>query len=509
MATHGGFEWISTTTASHGQGVSKSDRLTIRRQAIKRVSIARRQSGNHGQINLGQFPVFIRSGQPWVHCDVPRILEGSRDTRTAYTGSSLNTKEIVALRTEGNKDEAQARLISQPSWISPLGTHQSTIDSLKSRTGVDILGLSTLTVSHIYHAVSDFLSLHPNRVKLLHEPRQSYLQHISQRYGRTKCLDCAVDALVLKVREALDPPGSTCHTLVVASIGRALHTLQSAIKDPTMCVESDVLCAAEVFSIIEVLSLPGESAWMHHISGAAQLVQVRGTSRFESDYDKDMLLSLVGPIVCEAIRKNETCFLQQRQWQEVLKSSETTATKEISERSRVTILFRRLMTFLPGLFRDVSSVCYGCSCAGRTVPSLISDICSFYEKMRQLYHYVKVQVPSSYSQSVGIDLVYEILATSLGALSMASRLMNVLGIAMQDDLEQAALVYALEIKMLEADVGPSNGRLSFYLSQKGSVADSVLSTSTVWRTVPGHVIEAGRFEMWCQALQRLTCNHPF
>ena len=68
---------------------------------------------------------------------------------------------------------------------------------------MDMLSLSALTMSHICHAMSDFLSSHPNRVKLLHEPSCSYLQYILRRYGRSRCLDYAVDALVFKVREAM------------------------------------------------------------------------------------------------------------------------------------------------------------------------------------------------------------------------------------------------------------------------------------------------------------------
>ena len=165
------------------------------------------------------------------------------------------------------------------------------------------------------------------------------------------------------------------------------------------------------------------------------------------------------------------------------------------------------MTFLPGLFKDVSSVCIGCNCARRTASSLSLDIQHFYERMRQLYHCVRAQIPLTYDPFAGLDLAYEVLATSLGALSMASRLMSALGISGQDNLEEAALAYAFGITMVEAEVGFSNRRLSFYLSQKASIADSVISTSTVWRIVPAKVTEKWRFEIWCRALQRLTCNH--
>lgn len=47
----------------------------------------------------------------------------------------------------------------------------------------------------------------------------------------------------------------------------------------------------------QVLELSDESAWAHHISGASQLLQLRGPKMVQTDYEADLVVSLIGPIV--------------------------------------------------------------------------------------------------------------------------------------------------------------------------------------------------------------------
>jgi hypothetical protein len=59
MSTNTNFEWILSGTDTKGYNVSKSDRIAIRRQAMKKIGNTWRQRANYGRINVGQYPIFV------------------------------------------------------------------------------------------------------------------------------------------------------------------------------------------------------------------------------------------------------------------------------------------------------------------------------------------------------------------------------------------------------------------------------------------------------------------
>lgn len=48
----------------------------------------------------------------------------------------------------------------------------------------------------------------------------------------------------------------------------------------------------------QVLDSSDESSWEHHIFGASNLLQMRGPKKLLSQYEMDLSISLIGPIVC-------------------------------------------------------------------------------------------------------------------------------------------------------------------------------------------------------------------
>ena len=172
------------------------------------------------------------------------------------------------------------------------------------------------------------------------------------------------------------------------------------------------------------------------------MLRMRGSEGLVSEYEKDMLMSLVSPIVrdgfsptilsshrakltsrcqiCEATRKNEACFPQEQQWQEVLESTTAPGEREVSERSRITVSLRKLMAYLPGLFERVSSmVCHNRD-ARHKRRNLLMDVRRVREQMLQYHLSIedKFQILQHVSESADFGLLYELVGTSLGALAM-------------------------------------------------------------------------------------------
>lgn len=227
--------WISSTGTDSYQ-VSKSDRATIRRQAMLKAGISRRKRGNYGQFNLGQYPVSVLS----THLPLPSDVGGSHakpPSRYDHHGSPHRSSSLALPQ----------QLVSIPP-VMPL----SELTQLSCVSGIDLLQLSGLTATHVGHAVSTFFHHHPTRlVSLLRQPRTSYLYHINNRYGQSQCLDNAVRALAFQARCLLAPNDSTHLRSALISHGEAIHSLQRAIDDPRLCTQPDVLCATELLGLIE------------------------------------------------------------------------------------------------------------------------------------------------------------------------------------------------------------------------------------------------------------------
>lgn len=232
-------EWIlSTSTAGHQ--VSKSDRATIRRQAMSQAAISRRKRGNYGQSNLGQYPVSVLRAHVNPRAPLPSNTGGS------------HAKPPLEYDHHGSPHRSSPHVLPQQLASIPSAMPLSALTQLTCVSGIDLLQLSGLTATHVGHAVSTFFHHHPTRlVSLLRQPRTSYLYHINNRYGQGQCLDHAVRALAFKARCLLAPGDSTHLTLAFKSYGEAVHSLQRAINDPRLCTQPDVLCATELLGLIE------------------------------------------------------------------------------------------------------------------------------------------------------------------------------------------------------------------------------------------------------------------
>jgi hypothetical protein len=194
----------------------------------------------------------------------------------------------------------------------------------------------------------------------------------------------------------------------------------------------------------------------------------------------------------------------------VLASSVISEGHIISNRSSITVLLRKLMALLPGLFRSVSSViCHDRETSREGLQPLISDIRKFRDDMLQCHEQVlklRLELRLFSYLPKNFDLVCELFGTTLMGLATANRMLSALGDSEGPSLESDNLLYVAELHILEADIRSFNGWVNFHLYQKMSIADSITKTTTIWKTAPGEIIERWRFNRWCRAMQRQICN---
>jgi hypothetical protein len=196
--------WILSSADTAGYQVSKSDRATIRKQAMSKAGISRRKRGNYGQSNLGQYPVSVLGT-----CIKP-------STPLPLDMSGYLAKPPSEYDHHGSPHRSSTHVLPQQPASIPSAMPLSEMTQLSCVSGIDLLQLSGLTATHVGHAVSTFFHHHPTRlVSLLRQPRTSYLYHINNRYGQSQCLDNAVRALAFQARCLLTPDDSSCLTLAL------------------------------------------------------------------------------------------------------------------------------------------------------------------------------------------------------------------------------------------------------------------------------------------------------
>jgi hypothetical protein len=154
-------------------------------------------------------------------------------------------------------------------------------------------------------------------------------------------------------------------------------------------------------------------------------------------------------------------------------------------------------------------ICHARGKPSQEFQSLIGDVRNFRLDMLQYYaQIVKLRLELGLLSYLpkNIDLVYELLGTTLMALPSANRLLTALGDVQEPFLEADNLLYVAEMYRLEADLLSSNGWVNFHLYQKMSIAASITETTTIWKIAPGEMIEKWRFDRWCRAMQRQNCS---
>lgn len=186
---------------------NKETRTKIKKQAMKAVGAARRQSGTYGKHNLRQFPVY-RTG-----------------TRTA-DGRDIRLEPVLPPPMPLHGFE---RMLHD-NGITPgsLAGYISTLSSgVLSSHGCKLTGMV---------ACCDW----------------TYFTFIPARYGSSQCLDDAVRCLMIKAWSILTPNYRVSRATLLGHYVKALRSLQDAVNDPNGWHEADVLSATESLAHFEV-----------------------------------------------------------------------------------------------------------------------------------------------------------------------------------------------------------------------------------------------------------------
>ena len=232
-------EWIAQDGCSPEYGAAVRKR--IRRQAMKRTAIARKQSGKWGQHNCLQMPSLRASSRN----DRSRGDTTDQPHNVVPDTSSPGTPQAATAAGCG------AEVVKPCLSASPF----TSMTSLVNHSGFQVFNFSSLIHQiHVGRVAKELFACQSTKlVKALHYHQQSSVDaDFMRRMAKNPCLKDATECLSIKVYELLNPSSQVPRELVLRVYGRALKSLQSAVYSPTAWYRAEVLCAAESLSLFEV-----------------------------------------------------------------------------------------------------------------------------------------------------------------------------------------------------------------------------------------------------------------
>ncbi|KAF4613431.1 hypothetical protein G7Y89_g15456 [Cudoniella acicularis] len=420
------------------------------------------------------------------------------------TDPSSNKNSTIVLRRPTRRDLG----LGHPLPPMPL----SGLELLVRDRGIDPIDLSALTSIHIGTIASTIFASEPSRlsgVLLCHQ--RSYFSFIPSRFGHSLVLDDAFRCLITVVHSMLVPDHKPSQDKILSCYGKALHSLQSAVSDPAARYSTEAICATAILALFELLESPKGQLWSQHIAGASRLIQLKGPSRFTSEFDKALLISLSYPICAEALLNNEACFLDNPKWIEALTAA-CIPNETFSDRSALGIDLIILKSKIPGLVKKTNHAVFiqetlqpkDFDALADEIRVVRTAIVTWRRKFNTALLHAE---PHPQNKTIDFAKRYELLGISLIINIMLSRLLASIVPNDRALLEEEAQNLAIELKSVQGSLGHSK-RAQFYFEQKAKLADAAIDTHEEFREEigSGRVVESWRLERFFEAIGRKCCD---
>lgn len=222
-------------------------------------------SGNYGKHNLRQYPVFVDT--PVEQHTSARPVITSPDTDYGWELEGLEKagrshERAIQIRISDKKDQA---ILDRRRWLARIASNSyvpprvaaTGYEKMSSKTGFDILALSTLAALHTGRATRRAISTDPQRTpsqliqQIQTQVQWSYLSFLPCRYGHVAYLNDAIDCVVARARNIICP-SQTTEDVVIRAYVKAIRSLQKALDSQSTCASAEVLAATEILGLYEV-----------------------------------------------------------------------------------------------------------------------------------------------------------------------------------------------------------------------------------------------------------------
>ena len=376
--------------------------------------------------------------------------------------------------------------------------------------------------------------------------QRSYFSYIPSHFGHTVALDDAFRCLLTVAHSKLVPSHRSSDETVLSNYSKALQSLQLAVSDRKTRYSTEILCATAILAVFEasdstscksdqsliksqLLNSPNGKPWSQHIAGAAHLIQLRGPSRFTSEFDKNLFISLTYPIVsipcillhimvvnpslqcAQSLLNNEYCFLDDPAWSEIMEAIHIPS-EMFSDRSKLGIELMMLKPKVSGLAKRTNhAVLMQDTLQPEDFEAITDDLHAARSTMvswRRKFNTALIHANEcSPEDPLDFSKRYELLGISLVVHIILSRLLSSMVPNERGLLEEEVQNLALELKTIQGSLG-HNRRAELFFKQKAKIVDAAIATHKYFQEVvnSGRIVELWRLEKFFDALGRKNCD---
>jgi hypothetical protein len=208
---------------------------------------------------------------------------------------------------------------------------------------------------------------------------------------------------------------------------------------------------------------------------------------------------------------NETCFLDDPIWTDLLKAS-ALSDDTFGDRSRLAIEMMMIKCKVPKLTKRTNhAVLKQAALQSSDFEAIASDlrmVRSSIMSWRRTFNVALLTAENSNSkETADYAKRFELLGISLVINIVASRLLVAIVPYGRAFLEEEVQNLAMELKELQASV-KTNRRTEFFLAQKAAFADAAIATHAYFDEVQhsGKIIESWRLEKFFETIGRKCCD---
>ncbi|KAL9032986.1 MAG: hypothetical protein Q9180_006191 [Flavoplaca navasiana] len=482
----------------------------IRRQAMHKAAAARRHRRHRptwwrqDSSQLRVHPHNCEAAEEWS--EVPQLHDVSSQPLRFDVGGLDSDWSMLGVP---ETSELTVGDMPKPNWI-PVSPSSTGFEAMRIRLDFDPISLSGLTSLHVSPATARPLRDKPVRLlEILRARKSSYYDYLPSRFGHTKCLDDAVQCVAARVRQWLDKPAGP-NRLALELYSKAVRSLQAALEDPLLCRHPDVLCAAEIMIIFELLDTGRDALSTPHIKGVETLIEFRGPQGYQTEFEKLLFLAQWAPLYTEAIHNNTHCLLEKPAWQATLQSIIVEKSASLPYANGWATLWA-CMGAIPDLFRSIQYAVFDPYEVSNGVQAIL--LARAYQLRSRMMDAgmengltnTKMHGTETYSFILPDDAEgtqrYEILGALAINLMKVERYIVALDPSSAVLMEAHAQQLAMQILDLEYAATKSYPQAMLFLASKSCAARGVLLTASDWRYEtlsqdPKSMIAKPVFERW-------------
>ena len=484
-------DWIDENERRKYKERKAATRELIRRRATQAAVLTRQKQRRQ----TGQPRCQAQEVQSWV----------VHDSHLRSSSSKLTKSEGF----EAPAGIAERRTLSNPWEAAQLPRSLSSISStsLLLQRLIDVFQ-GEMPTHNVFQTLLSRSAVPDEQVryfKVLALTDAEYLQAINSRYGRSACLDAAIDCLTARIKDLL--AGTAGHLSTLRVYTRALRILQQSLATDPFPERFEIYYAIPLLVLFELLGPADQFTYLTHGRGAVHLLHFIGPDGMKTELDRTLLAMQSDIMVIENLRDSYAHCCATPEWQRALWRTIRDELPPGTSRSEANVTLNIIATALPDAFNHVEMAVTRSNIninekLRNELQMIMAQLENWQQRWESVLRALPWEGPSAPTPKVllAVFLMYTAILHRLSAAAPAR-------LEQRLSSESKALEVANDAVQIVADSKFHSIISQTRLAVVAKLVCSVTDTSNAWqqavrRTTPDQPINRTLFVDWCVRLGR-------